>query len=97
MRTLIVFLLTPFITAASCGQSRPNVPEQVTVVVEKYRDLPDWATKPLPLPHPADGSVAERLQSEHDRGEVILLGNCHRLLLRKMDNGEPVDPKECDE
>lgn len=99
MRTvtlLATMLLAPLLTAASCGNSRPQLPETVEVVVEKYRDLPTWATEPLPLPQPADGTVGERVQSEHDRGEVILLANCHRRLLGKLDKGEPVDEKECE-
>lgn len=94
---IATLLLTPLITAASCGNTRPQLPETVEVVVEKYRDLPSWATDPLPIPHPADGTVGERVRSENDRGEVLLLANCHRALLRKIEKGEQVDPKECEQ
>lgn len=79
---------------AAC-QTTPNVPEQVTVVVEKYRPLPAWATEPLEKPQPADGTVLERVRSEHARGVVIDLANCHRRLLAKLDRAESVGETEC--
>lgn len=81
--------------AASCT-SVPDVPEQVTVVVEKYRDLPTWATTPLIKPAPVDGTVEGRVLSHDQRGTTIDLANCHRRLLAKLDAGEMVDGKECD-
>lgn len=80
---------------AAC-QTVPNVPEQVTVVVEKFRPLPSWATEPLAKPVPADGTVGERVRSEHARGVVIDVANCHRRLLARLDKGEAIDRKECD-
>lgn len=95
--TLIAtMVLVPLLTAASCGTTRPQLPETVEIVVEKYRDLPTWATDPLPKPMPADGTVGARVMSEDARGHVIDLANCHRELLRKLDKGEQVDPKECE-
>lgn len=73
----------------------PNVPQAVRVPVEAYRPLPSWATEPLPMPFPADGTVEARVRSEHARGVVIDLANCHRRLLVRIDKGEVVDEKEC--
>lgn len=75
--------------------SVPKVPEQVTVVVEKYRDLPTWATAPLAKPQPVDGTVEARVRSHDQRGTTIDVANCHRLLLAKLDAGEVVDEKDC--
>lgn len=94
LRLAIVVLALPAAGFTGC-QTRPNVPEQVTVVVEKFRPLPAWAKEPLPKPQPADGTVRERIRSEHARGVVIDLANCHRRLLARLDSGEAVDPKEC--
>jgi D-alanyl-D-alanine dipeptidase len=91
---LLLVLLLPAVGFTAC-ERRPNVPEQVTVVVEKYRPLPTWATAPLDKPQPADGTVGERVRSEHARGVVIDLANCHRRLLGLLDKGEPVDDAEC--
>lgn len=99
MRTLTIIatvLLAPLLTAASCGNTRPRLPEVVEVVVEKPKPIPSWATDELPKPKPADGTVGQRIKSEDARGHVIDLANCHRLLLRRLDKGEQVDPKECE-
>ncbi len=95
MRTLIlVLMLVPLLGFTAC-QRRPNVPEQVTVVVERYKPLPAWSTDPLPKPQPVDGTVEARVRSDNARGEVIDLANCHRRLLAKLDRGESVDRKAC--
>lgn len=79
-----------------CGQlARPDIPQTVTVVVEKDRPLPPWATEPLPKPQPVDGTVGARTASHDQRGIVIDLANCHRRLLDRLGRGEKVDPKEC--
>jgi hypothetical protein len=90
-------LLTVLLTAVGCASRErlPEIPEQVTVVVEKYRPLPSWATEPLDKPQPADGTVGERVRSEHARGVVIDLANCHRRLLARLDKGEAVSDQEC--
>jgi hypothetical protein len=84
----------PALGFTSC-QSRPNTPDQVTVVVEKFKPLPAWATDPLVKPEPADDTVGARLRSHEARGGVIDIANCDRLLLKKLDAGDPVDPKAC--
>lgn len=94
LRGIALALLVVPLMGASC-QPRPNVPEQVDVIVEKYRDLPTWATEPLVKPAPIDGTVEARIRSEEARGVIVDLANCHRRLLTKLDNGEAVDEKEC--
>lgn len=73
----------------------PDVPSVVHVPVETFRPLPSWATEALPKPVPVDGTVEARIRSEHARGTVIDLANCHRRLLARIDKGEAVDEKEC--
>lgn len=80
---------------SGCASQQPKVPERVTVVVERYKPLPVWATDPLPKPMPANGTVGARARSHDARGGVIDVANCHRHLLQKLDRGEPVDEKEC--
>jgi hypothetical protein len=84
-----------FVSSLGGCSSVPKVPEKVTVVVEKYKRLPDWATKLLVKPMPWDGTVDAYLKSEDQRGNVIDLANCHRWLLKKLDAGETVSPEDC--
>ncbi|WP_396616795.1 hypothetical protein ACHZ97_04255 [Lysobacter soli] len=94
--SLHIALLAAAVSLSACARdARPAVPETVTVVVERYRDLPEWATQPLPKPEAANGTVGARLHNEEARGGVIDLGNCHRDLLSRLDRGESVDPKAC--
>lgn len=95
MRLLILIALLPALGFTAC-ERRPNVPEQVTVVVERYKRLPAWATDPLPVPVRADDTVESYVRSDNARGTVIDIANCHRHLLAKLDLGEAVDKRECD-
>jgi hypothetical protein len=89
---LLVLLAVVGLTGCATA---PNVPKQVIVTVEKFKPLPAWATDPLAKPEATDGSVGARVRSEAERGITIDLANCHRRLLKKLDAGETVDPKEC--
>lgn len=93
MRTLIALILLCLLAAC---QSVPTVPKTVTVVVEKYKPLPDWATKPLRKPMPADGTIGEIMASEFSRGMIIDVANCRARLLLKLDRGEAVKPEDCE-
>lgn len=97
MRTLTLALLAAvLLTGWGSCERRPNVPKQVTVVVETFKPLPAWATEALPKPVATDGTVGARVRSEDARGHVIDLANCHRRLLRRLDAGQAVDRRECD-
>ena len=93
MRTLIILLALAQLAAC---QSTPKVPETVTVVVEKYKPLPDWATKAYAKPQPVDGTVGAMLESDSAKGYLLDVLLCHRRLLSLLDKGEAVDPKSCD-
>lgn len=97
MRTLIIFTLLAALLGAGCTTTPilPDVPQTVRVPVEVQAKIPSWATDDLPLPKPADGTVGERIISEDARGDVIVLANCHRRLLRRLSAGEDVDPSQC--
>jgi len=95
MRLLIFIALLPALGFTAC-ERRPNVPEQVTVVVERYKPLPTWATDPLPVQARAGDAVESYIRSEKALGTVADLANCHRRLLVKLDRGEAVDKRECD-
>lgn len=96
LKLLIAGVLTPLLTAATCGDTKVDMPDVVRVSVPVREPAPSWATDPLPKPEPVDGSVGARAQSEHDRGLIIDLANCHRRLLKRIDAGETVDRKECE-
>jgi hypothetical protein len=74
----------------------PTQPKIVEVPVERYRPLPDWATTERPVPQAKDGRVISRLANEHERGLENELSNCHRRLLKQLDNNQAVDPRSCD-
>jgi hypothetical protein len=95
VRVFAVLLVVLAIVGLSGCATTPNVPKQVVVTVEKFKPLPAWATDPLAKPEPVDGTVGARMRSHEARGAVIDVANCHRLLLKKLDAGESVDPKEC--
>ena len=96
MRTLIAMAAFALLAACRTTPEPPTVPETVTVVVERYRDMPEWATDPLPTPQPVDGTVGALLDSHEARGSVNGLANCHRRLLRQLDRGEDVRPDACE-
>jgi hypothetical protein len=83
------------VVLSGCGQVRPSVPQQVTVVVEKFKPLPAWAKRRLPKPVAASGTVRAHLENEDARGGVIDVANCRAALLERLDAGEQVDEKEC--
>lgn len=95
MNATRLLLLATTLALAACAHTAPNLPEQVTVVVERYKPLPAWATAPLAKPEPTDGTVGARTRSHEARGGVIDVANCDRRLLALLDAGQAVDPKEC--
>lgn len=95
MRTLTLTAVVIALAACQSAPTLPQVPEQVPVVVERYKPLPSWATEPLVKPQAASGKVGDRLQNEEARGGVIDVSNCHRRLLARLDKGEVVDSREC--
>ncbi|GAB3755170.1 hypothetical protein [Lysobacter olei] len=96
MRTLTLTATVMALAACQTTPKLPQVPEQVTVVVERYKPLPSWATEQLVKPLAASGKVGDRLENEEARGGVIDVANCHRRLLARLDMGEAVDKKECE-
>ena len=95
MKLILLLILTVLLCACHM-ETKPQIPETVTVVVTKYKPLPTWATDPLPLPQPKDDTVESHLKSENARGEIINLANCERLLLKKLDKGEKINKHDCD-
>lgn len=95
LRVFVVLLVVLAVVGLTGCATAPNVPKQVTVIVEKRVPLPAWATDPLTKPEPVDGSIGARVRSHEERGITIDIANCHRRLLKKLDAGDAVDPKEC--
>lgn len=96
MRTLIVAaLLALALAACQSVPELPELPRTTTVVVERYRDLPAWATEPLQVTPRADGRVESHLRHEAALQAAVDLANCHRRLLARLDAEQPVAPSEC--
>jgi hypothetical protein len=92
---LVAIAATLLLLALTSCETMPKVPKTVTVVVEKFKPLPKWATEQLPKPMPADGKVSSHLSDEDARGAVIDYANCRSKLIEAMDAGGSVDAKEC--
>jgi hypothetical protein len=75
--------------------SKPNVPQTVTVTVEKWRPLPLWATAQLPNSPPVDGTVGALWHTNEQRAATLDYANCRSRLLARLDKGETPDVKEC--
>jgi hypothetical protein len=73
----------------------PNVPTTVTVVVEKFKPLPEWALAQLPNAAPVDGTVRSLLIANDQRAATLDFANCRSRLLARLDKGETVSSKEC--
>lgn len=86
--TLLMLALT------SCA-TVPNVPKTVTVVVEKFKPLPAWATEPMVKPQLMDGTVGAHLKREEALDAAFDYSNCVRKLLKALDTNASVDVKEC--
>lgn len=95
MRLLLLVVMC--VTLMGCPLTKPQLPKETYIVVEKYKPLPDWATRPYQMPQPADGTVGERTKSNEARGTLLEILFCHRRLLSLLDKGEKVDEKECDQ
>lgn len=70
-------------------------PRVVTQVVERYRDIPEWATVELPNRAPVDKSVEALVKANNARAATIDRANCERRLLKALDDGKKVDPRAC--
>ncbi len=94
MRACIALIL---LSLLGCQRfvSKPNVPQTVTAVVEKWRPLPLWALAPLPNAAPVDGTVRALLIANDQRAATLDYANCRTRLLARLDKGETPDPKEC--
>jgi hypothetical protein len=93
-------LALSLVLLAGCGiqqrlVAKPNVPQTVTVTVEKYRPLPDWAKAVLPNLPPIDGTVGAIWHADEARAATLDFANCTRRLLARLDKGETVSSKEC--
>lgn len=98
--TLAVLVLIALIASmAGCASTPkvPEVPKVATVVIEKPKKLPDWATAILPNPQPENGTVGALETNRNARGFIIDYVNCRSLLLLRLDRGEAVDAKECEQ
>ncbi len=75
--------------------SKVQPPKTVRVVVEKPRDLPDWATAPMDKPMPAATTVEATVKSHNARGAIIDYVNCRSALIRRIEKGEKIDRNTC--
>ena len=97
MRYLI---LLSVVLLAGCPKSqtiKPTIPtpEVVTVTKTVQAKVPTWATEPLKHTPRTNDTVRAHLEHEDSDHRMTEVYECHRKLLRRLDAGEKVDPKEC--
>ncbi len=85
---IAVYLLT------GC-QTLPQPPKVVTKVVDRYRDIPSWATEQVSNPPPASQKMGDIAASNDSRGHTLDYVNCRSRLLERLGKGEEVSPREC--
>lgn len=91
-----IALICCLLLGACTGNVRTQLPETVTVTVEKYRDLPPWAKNvKLPNDPPADSRLGSILKANDTRAGTIDYANCLFRLLDALDRGESVSIKDC--
>jgi hypothetical protein len=95
MRIVFALILLALLPGCQRFVAKPNVPQTVTVVVEKWRPLPAWATAILPNAAPVDGTVRALLIANDQRAATLDYANCRARLLARLDKGENPDLKEC--
>jgi hypothetical protein len=97
MKTSILAAILITLALPGCQRfvAKPNVPQTVTVTVEKWRPLPLWALAPLPNAAPVDGTVRALLIANDQRAATLDYANCRSRLLARLDKGETVSTKEC--
>jgi len=80
--------------AVGC-KSTPVIPKVNTVVVEKFKPLPDWADKPVAKPVLPDTTVGGHATQENALDAWFDYFVCIRGLVRQLDAGKTVTPDDC--
>lgn len=98
MRAALAIVLLSLLAGCATWRACPDIkaPETITVTVEKFRPLPEWAKRPLPEDAPRANTVGEAMRLANARLATIQAENCRKRLLAKLDAGEKVDAKECE-
>lgn len=96
MRYSLIALLVLALAACDSVTVKPDMPDEVIVTVEKYKPLPEWATKRMPKPDRKGSTVASHLSHENALDAFADYLLCHRDLLAKLDKGEEVNPNACE-
>lgn len=75
--------------------TKPNVPETVTVTVTDYRDLPDWI-KPVPVYQRSGSRVNDHLNAECRHKVAQEIANCRITAAQRIVGGQKVEPEACE-
>jgi hypothetical protein len=94
MRALSLAIIIPILFG--CASNPPRLPKTVEVVVERYRPLPEWATEQRAVPALESSTVEGHLKRENRLEGEAELSNCHRQLLKQLDENKVVNPRDCD-
>lgn len=75
--------------------TKPNVPEQVTVTVTEYRNLPDWI-RTVPVYERIGTTVRDHLTAECRHKVDQVTANCRIAAAQSIAAGKDVKPEACD-
>lgn len=98
MRTLTL-IAAMLLTLTGCPGPlvKADLPKETLVTVEKYKPLPEWATKKIAKPARKDDTFGAHLSHENALEAFVDYLFCGRELLAKLDRGEQVNPDDCKE
>lgn len=93
IRLALMFMLVALL--AGCPwNTKPNVPEQVTVTVTEYRNLPDWI-RTVPVYERIGTTVHAHLTAECRHKVDQMVANCRIAAARSIAAGQDVKPEAC--
>lgn len=93
IRFALMYMLV-LLVAGCMGNTRPNVPEQVTVTVTEYRDLPAWI-QPVPVYQRLGTTVGDHLTAECRHKIDQMVANCRIAAAQNIGAGKDVKPEAC--
>lgn len=93
IRVALWFMLVALLAGCHWG-IKPNVPEQVTVTVTEYRNLPDWI-RTVPVYERIGTTVHAHLTAECRHKVDQMVANCRIAAAQSIAAGQDVKPEAC--
>ena len=91
---LVLMVILVALLAGCPWNTKPNVPEQVTVTVTEYRNLPDWI-RTVPVYERIGTTVHDHLNAECRHKVDQMVANCRIAAAQSISAGQDVKPEAC--